>query len=207
MNFVIKALTPELTADFFDFFDNRAFTDHEEWSFCYCTFFHMDKEHEQRVEEEVKANSGKDALRNCLKNTAVAFLKENTLQGYLAYIQGVPVGWCNANDKSAYSRFDFNPEVSEFIRTYSNDKTKTVACFTIAPEYRGRGLATALLERVVSDAGAEGYAFVEVYPRLHDIREPFDYNGPVRLYKKAGFAEVARKGKVIIMRKEPEKQP
>jgi len=34
MNLEIKPLTPELAADFFDFFDNRAFTDHTEWSCC-----------------------------------------------------------------------------------------------------------------------------------------------------------------------------
>ena len=36
---------------------------------------------------------------------------------------------------------------------------------------------------------------------LADKRNDFDYQGPVRLYEKAGFVEVARKDGQIIMRK------
>lgn len=32
-----------------------------------------------------------------------------------------------------------------------------MVCFEIAPEYRGKGVAAALLNRVISDAKAEGY--------------------------------------------------
>jgi hypothetical protein len=74
MKLEIKSLTPALAADFFDFFDNRAFADHAEWSCCYCTFFHMDKVYEQRVGEEVKADGGGEAaLRRSLKIPRLLF--------------------------------------------------------------------------------------------------------------------------------------
>lgn len=76
MNLEIKALTPDLNPDYFDFFDNRAFSDHAEWSCCYCTFFHMDKAYERRVGEEVKADGGGEAaLRHSLRNLAKNFFE------------------------------------------------------------------------------------------------------------------------------------
>ncbi len=41
MKIEIRPLSLDTAADYFDFFDNRAFTDHQEWAFCYCTFFHI----------------------------------------------------------------------------------------------------------------------------------------------------------------------
>ena len=128
MNLEIKPLTPALAADFFDFFDNRAFAGHEEWSCCYCTWFHMDKSYENQVSEQVKADGESDALRRALRGLAVTFLKEGTLHGYLAYEDNIVVGWCNANEKTKFRRFDFNTELSSFIRENGNKKTKTATC-------------------------------------------------------------------------------
>jgi GNAT superfamily N-acetyltransferase len=164
----------------------------------------MNKESERQVGEEVTADGGKDALRRALRGRAERFVSNGTLQGYLAYADGVPVGWCNANNKSAFLRFDFNENLTEFICSNGEGKIKAVTCFTIAPGYRSQGLATALLQRVISDAKAERYDAVEGYPRFHENREPFDYNGPVRLYEKAGFIEVARHDGRVVMRKELE---
>lgn len=116
-------------------------------------------------------------------------------------MNGVPVAWCNVNDKSAYSRFDFDAGVSDFIRESEDKHIKAVTCFVIAPEYRGKGIATALMEKVLQDAQLESYDAVEGYPRLHDKYEPFDYTGPIRLYEKLGFVKMAEKGNVIIMSK------
>lgn len=135
-NIEIKPLTPVLATDYFDFFDNRAFSDNTEWSCCYCTYFHMNKESEQQVSDEVKATGDSDSLRHALRSRAERFIAESTLHGYLAYADGVSIGFCNANDKSAYAWHinDLVPENSERI--------KAVACFVIAPEYRGQGVAT-----------------------------------------------------------------
>jgi GNAT superfamily N-acetyltransferase len=134
-NITIKPLSPELAADYFDFFDNRAFSDNAEWSCCYCTYFHMNEESEREVGDAVKADGGKDALRRALRSSAERLIAENTLHGYLAYADGIPVGFCNANDKAAYARH---------INDISGDggRTKAVACFVIAPKYRGQGVAT-----------------------------------------------------------------
>jgi hypothetical protein len=43
---VIKELSFELVNDWLDFFENRAFEDHEEWRGCYCTAFYYPKPEE-----------------------------------------------------------------------------------------------------------------------------------------------------------------
>lgn len=40
MNISIKPLTPELSGDYFDFFENRAFTDNSPYR-CYCQMYQM----------------------------------------------------------------------------------------------------------------------------------------------------------------------
>lgn len=119
----------------------------------------------------------------------------------MAYADGIPIGWCNANDKSVFLRFDFDTAITGFIRGNSFDRVKAVTCFIVAPEYRGKSVPTALLERVIADAKAGGYMAVEGYPRMCDYRETFDYPGPVRLYERMGFVEAARQKNVSIMRK------
>jgi len=42
MELTIKPLTPALAADYFDFFENRAFTDDSPYR-CYCQVFQMSK--------------------------------------------------------------------------------------------------------------------------------------------------------------------
>jgi len=34
---IIKAMEDESALEWFDFFDNRAFADHQDWKGCYCT--------------------------------------------------------------------------------------------------------------------------------------------------------------------------
>lgn len=187
MNLEIKPLTPELAADFFDFFDNRAFTDHAEWSFCYCTYFHIDSEREKVISNRVK--EGKD-FRTILRNAAAEFINDGTLQGYLIYDGDITIGFVNANDKTAYRRFDVDRAMSTYVSESSCCRVKAVTCFTIAPEYRGKGIATIVLERICKDAGQDGYSAVEGYPRTYPEHFEFPYNGPERLFEKVGFVKV-----------------
>ena len=188
----IKHLTAELNDDYLDFFDHRAFTDDNPNGPCYCTSPNQDKEEIQRMIGEFKTFGVKDTLRKY----AAEMLSKNKIQGYLAYDGKLAVGWCNAADMDSYIGF-----VPEFARKSACGKTISIVCCEIAPEYRGTGIASAFIDRVCRDAKAKGYVAVEGYARLSDERDNFDYQGPVRLYQKAGFVEAAREGKQVIMRK------
>ena len=45
------------------------------------------------------------------------------------------------------------------------------------------------------------YVAVEGYAKLSDQRNDFDFQGPYRLYQKAGFIEIAREKEQVVMRK------
>ena len=53
----------------------------------------------------------------------------------MAYHQGTPVGWCNANDRNNYQRMIQYKEIIE----PSEDKICTIVCFLVHPDFRQRG--------------------------------------------------------------------
>lgn len=211
MNLSIKKMSPLLAEDYFDFFDNRAFSDNSPFYPCYCNAFQMTKEQIADVFKEGGGNSEQtEGVRIALRNSAMRMVEQNMIQGYLAYDGEVSIGWCNANDKRNYIRvgeFDLD-DVSgheDYIPLQQEEKAekiKSVVCFEIAPEYRGKGIATALLNRVCEDAKNEGYVKVEVYPVLRDAYEKLDFTGPVHLYEKAGFVCILQQGKMLVMQKD-----
>jgi GNAT superfamily N-acetyltransferase len=194
MNFIIKPLTPELSADYFDFFENRAFTDDTPYR-CYCQPYQMTKEQEKAVFDKV---DGPDVGRVARK-VAEQQIDSGALQGYLAFVEGVAIGWCNANNKSNYPI-----ESCTGARFYApvEKREKAVVCFEIAPEFRGKGVATALLTCVCEDAKAEGCIAVEGFPVVRAERYKWDCTGPIRLYEKVGFDKVAEQDGFVVMRKE-----
>ncbi len=188
----IKPLTAELNADYLDFFDNRAFTDNNPNGPCYCTSPNQSEADIKRMVSEFTTHGVKETVRKY----AVEMLKESKIQGYLAYDGELSIGWCNAADMESYAGF-----VPETAREHACGKTVSIVCFEIAPEYRGMGIASAFIDKVCSDAKTSGYVAVEGYAKISEKRNDFDFQGPVRLFQKAGFVEVMRENGQVIMRK------
>jgi GNAT superfamily N-acetyltransferase len=122
------------------------------------------------------------------------------LRGYLAYVDGKSIGWCNANDRANYPAEPYYDEV--LFHAPVEMKEKAVVCFEIAPECRGNGVATALLAQAIADAKIDGFVAIVGFPVMRDERYEWDYAGPVRLYERAGFSNVLQKDGNAIMRKE-----
>ena len=194
MNISIKPLTPELAEDYFDFFENRAFTDDSPYR-CYCQMYQMSKE---QVKAAYDNADGLDAGQMSRK-AAEQQIDSGILRGYLAFIDGIAIGWCNANDRA---NFPIEPCTDTCFFAPAEKREKAVVCFEIAPEYRGKGVATALLQQVIADAKAEGYIAVKAFPVVRDERFEWDSTGPVRLYEKVGFTKVVEQDGRVVMRKE-----
>ena len=177
MKISVCKLTYELLDDWLSYFDKDAFSDNDEWCGCYCMCYHWD--------DELEKKRAWDCDRDCAefnRKQAIEFIKSGRMRGYLAYVEGKVVGWCNANNKEAYNNVNFNfaEEVPD-----NGEKIKSIACFSVAPNYRGSGVATALLEYVCKDAKNDGFDLVEAYPFKHN--ENHAYHGPLSMYKKVGF--------------------
>jgi GNAT superfamily N-acetyltransferase len=188
-NIEIRNFSKDLIDDYFNFFDNVAFTDHEDWSWCYCTFYHTDDSEWGKFAELKKEN---------LRNYALHLINSNILHGYLAYNENKVVGWCNAGKKTNFKRLKL---IKDFWDVNDDDeKIKSIVCFIIAPEMRRKGIATKLLDYIYFDTKEEGYTCIEAYPR--DGKNCFEiYHGPYKMYERNGFVEYKKLEDDIIMRK------
>ncbi len=194
MRVEIRRLEPALLEDYLEFFDNAAFTDHPEWSWCYCTFYHLGKADEKRLDAGYAGRFNRDVLRN----VAIGLIKERRLNGYLAYDGGRVVGWCNAADKKNFKKLCENREVWEDGETLP---VKSIVCFIVAPEYRRRGIAAALLAHIVEHAASEGFKVLEAYPAIGDLDCYSHYHGHPEMYEKSGFYCHKSLGEYAVYRK------
>ena len=195
MNLTVKPLTADLIPTYLDFFDNRAFADADSNGPCYCT---CPTQTSEEIDKMVSEFSGE--VKGTIRRHAVKMSSEGRISGYLAFDGDTVVGWCNARDLRSYvnNRYQFVPD---FAWENTIGKTMSVVCFSIAPEYRSRGVSTALLERVIADAREKGFEAVEGYAHTQKGREDYDFKGPTRLYEKLGFVPAAEHDGVVVMRK------
>ena len=211
MDIDIKELTPYLEETYFDFFDHYAFTDGSPFYPCYCNAFNMSAAQIAEMREQAKRyGDGIYGWKKSLRESAAQMIRGGKISGYLAFEGNTPVGWCNANDRMNYYRvgeFDLDhvPADQPPSDCRLAGQIKSLVCFEICPEYRGKGIATRLLSRVIDDARREGYHFVEAYPS-EQVQQTLSFTGPLHLFVKAGFTEYSRNGHTIVMRK-PLKSP
>ncbi|MBP5603378.1 MAG: GNAT family N-acetyltransferase [Treponema sp.] len=206
--FEIKKLTPDLAKDYFDFFDNRAFSDGSPFAPCFCNAFNLSKER-MKVELYQKAEeygNGFMGWVRALRESAERMVAAGEIQGYLVFDNGVSVGWCNANERLNYyhtGEFDLRTPPEDEAATNCNGpgEVKAIVCFEISPDYRGKGIASMLLQRVCEDAKSEGFKYVEAYPVKDGGYMGMAFTGPMHMYEKAGFEVVSQTGETYIMRK------
>lgn len=189
MEIEIKKLTPDMADEYLYYFDNIAFTDHAEWANCYCLESHV-------TQEENEKTFADRALR---REMAKKMVEDELMQGYLVYSGGAAIGWCNAGDKTDYGPIMAEGEF-ETLKNPGRGEIKVIYCFELAPGYRGKGIAHQLLEQIIQDAREEGYSLLEAYPFLDKDFE-YQYHGPVPLYEKHGFTQIAEKSWFRIMQK------
>jgi GNAT superfamily N-acetyltransferase len=190
MEIDICRFTPKLLNDYLYFFDNVAFADHPDWSQCYCLAFHF----------ESAWDAEDDGRRNPWRERAIQFVQNRKSQGYLAYSDGKVVGWSNVNDKTSYTALKQNVK-SELWELNDDKKVKSAVCFLVAPDVRGKGIATKMLERICADAEADGYDFIEGYPPSGTCDMYAAHHGTVALFEKCGFGIHKQLGNGCVMRK------
>ena len=111
--------------------------------------------------------------------------------GLIAYRDGVPVGWVSIAPREEYVKLRRSP----VMKPVDDQPVWSVICFVVPAQYRGRGVAHALLEGAVAYARERGATLVEAYPVDKPARSNDDamWFGAKSMYDKAGFHEVARR--------------
>lgn len=189
MNIDIKSLSADLVDDYINFFDH---TPHDtDGQKCYCVCW---------------CSADHSALTDSLttdyrRSLAKEYISLGTLQGYLAYDGAKVIGWCNANERNNCTKCASWLKYMQEVKNSSDERVKSIFCFVISSEYRRMGIATALLKRVISDAKASGFDYVEAYPRL-DTKSYSNFQGYSSMYEKAGFEKVYDTTDKNVMRKQ-----
>ncbi|MFX0002113.1 MAG: GNAT family N-acetyltransferase [Candidatus Hodarchaeota archaeon] len=190
MDIIIKYLTPEWVDDFLFYFDNVAFSDNPDWATCYCHFYHFNGTNEQFFKRTAKEN----------RKSSKELILSGKMNGFLAFHDGKPVGWCNVNSKDNYAKIPYEEE--------SNEKIISLICIIIAPSYRKQGIARKLLRYAYSYFQDKNYDFFEVYPRKgEDLSDAHSYRGPISLYTSEGFHIYKEFKDYYVMRKKLKKNP
>ncbi|MDV4149390.1 GNAT family N-acetyltransferase [Clostridium sp. AL.422] len=194
MNLEIKKLSPSLVDDYVFYFDNVAFRNNPEWSLCYCL-----EGHEESVDEEIELTGNALIREKDLRRERVrALILNGVMNGYLVYNEGNVIAWCNANDKSNYIRIKNNRDY--WLDGDEEFRIKTVYCFNIAPDYRGKGIAKDILKFICDEASLEGYDYIEGYPRK-EANGIHQFHGPIKLYESMGFTMIKELDTTYIFRK------
>jgi GNAT superfamily N-acetyltransferase len=129
-----------------------------------------------------KGESRPDALRRQLAGATPP-------PGFLAYLDGEPVGWVGVSARSIAPRL----RNSRTIPAIDDRHVWAIGCFRIRPGFRRRGVATALLDGVVAaarEARAPGVEAYPVDPVGKRIDVGFGYVGIAAMFDRAGFRRV-----------------
>lgn len=185
MNIEIKPLSPELIDDYLFFFDNMVFTEHLDWSKCYCYSFHF---------------TGADEQWNKKANRAavIKLISEAKMKGYLAFSNNTPIGWCNVNDRNNYQRLGSTYKLED----NPGKKICSIVCFLISPEYRRKGIANLLLDKIIDDYSLSDFDYLEAYPEKNSSSCEKNYKGHLGLYERKNFKISSEHNRYYIVRKE-----
>jgi GNAT superfamily N-acetyltransferase len=190
----VERLAPSRRDGFVRFFDHErgpAFADNPDWARCYCHYY--------EVPTALRWNAiGADQNRVAM----AARIDAGEMEGFLAYAGGEVVGWLNAQPRHklphAWARLGVEPTPLDVPAA----DAALVVCFVVAPAWRGRGVAKALLDGALASFGERGIRVVDAFPFRSESTAPTDhYHGPAALYRDAGFEPIGETRDVIVMRK------
>ena len=156
----IRELAPLLLDDYLAFFDHGAFADFPWWSACYCRFW------DDRVDIEGDSSAGH---RDDYRALVTDLIRKGQQQGLLAYVDGKVVGWCNAKARLGYTM----PRRIEKAPADDAARVGSVVCFIVAKDFRGRGIASAMLDAACEKFRREGLAIAEAYPTTAPPSGPY----------------------------------
>ncbi|MFW9947874.1 MAG: GNAT family N-acetyltransferase [Candidatus Odinarchaeota archaeon] len=185
MDLTIKPLSSDLLDDFLNFFDNIGFVDNPDWADCYCQFYHIEGSREKWAKRTKEQN----------RNSSKALITSGKMKGFLAYSNGKPIGWCNANSKENYSYLLYKDESN------NEKKIAAVVCFLISPSYRNKGIARLLLKQVCEYYKSKKYDYIESYPVKNGKSDAHNYHGPYSLFLSEGFSVFKELKTIYVMRK------
>ena len=150
---------------------------------CWCMAYRLSGSRESPPPGMTRAQANRAGLK--------ALVDASNRPGLIGYRGKVPVGWVSVGPRVEYEKLKRSP----VMKPVDGQPVWSVICFVVPAEYRGQGVAQALLKRAVAYAKKQGATLVEAYPVDKPARSKDEYMwfGAKSMYDKAGFKEVARR--------------
>lgn len=184
--FKVEPLTPERWPDLEALFGPKG-----AYGGCWCMFFRVPR-------AQYSAGCADSGRGN--KRAFKRIVSAGEEPGLLAYVGGVPAGWCALAPREEYGGL----ARSRTLQPIDDLEVWSVTCFYVARPYRRQGITVALLEAAAKFVRRKKGVALEGYPNDPKVRWPdaFAYHGTVSAFKRAGFVEVKRvsKGRAIMRR-------
>jgi GNAT superfamily N-acetyltransferase len=158
---------------------------------CWCMEYRYSGRRPDLGRGEDRAKANRLALKNLVAN--------GSAPGLIGYHGETPVGWVSLAPRDEFGRL----KRSAVMKSIDDKPVWSVICFVVPSEYRGQGVAQALLKAAVVYAKKRGATLIEGYPIDKPTRssDGFMWFGAKSMFDKAGFEEVARhKAQRPIMR-------
>lgn len=150
---------------------------------CWCMAYRLSGSREPLSPGMTRAQSNRAALK--------ALVDAGKPPGLIGYRGKVPVGWVSIGPREEYAKLKRSP----VMKAVDDQPVWSIVCFVVPAEYRGQGIARALLKGAVAYARDQGATLVEAYPVEKPFRSKDDsmWFGAKSMYDNAGFEEVARR--------------
>lgn len=153
---------------------------------------------EMQTLEDPSNNRTKKDFISRREEAAERLIERGKLQGLICMSDGKAVGFCGCNRKSEF--VCMGRSVPEGFYKASTEDTLVISDMVTAVEYRKRGVAGKLLERVLDYAKKSGYSAVECYPSMEFSEKNVEIF--CHLLEKTGFSEIYSSKECSVYRKD-----
>ncbi|NMG45414.1 GNAT family N-acetyltransferase [Aromatoleum toluvorans] len=150
---------------------------------CWCMYYRLSGERGAELDGKTRARVWQAGLR--------ALVDEGPPPGLIGYLDGTPVGWVSLGPRADFAKLRRSP----VMKAVDDQPVWSIVCFVVPSQYRGQGVARALLEGAIAYARQRGACLLEAYPvdKAGRSSDEAMWFGAKSMYDAAGFEEVARR--------------
>jgi len=168
-------VTPERWSDFETLFGAKGAC-----GGCWCMLWRLTRKEFERQKGAANRQSMK------------TIVESGEIPGLLAYSEKQPVAWCSVAPRQRFPAL----ERSRVLKKIDDEPVWSISCFFIHKDFRKKGLSVRILGAVITYVKKQGGKIVEGYPvepKKGKTADVFAWTGLASFFKKAGFAECARR--------------
>ncbi len=182
----VHVVTPDRWPDVAELFERRGPRGgNPQTSGCWCQFWHL------RGKAYWAGHGAPNRAR------LEAEIRRGDEPGLLAYLDGIPAGWCRVGPRESFERLEHSPRLARV----DDEAVWSVVCFYVHPAAKRKEVASTLLEAALAHAAAHGARILEGYAVPEGHMNIDAYTGYLPMFLDAGFEPVRAAGRRTIVRR------